>query len=264
LRTNPRTRAAPQRTEITEPGPIPVPDRRIVAPPIHKFRIGPASRFRRRPAESGDARFDLTRIGLPTLGPASALDEFHPILDFLHARGSFGECRTIAVLGQNDAQQRTTFALNLALAASMSGEATALFEVDRDGNRLAQAIASNAATATQTTPVLRTANHMLLARAPLDDSEGEWTQGRIVRGLKHGERPIDWLFCDGPSGSAEAGTAAFFDEVDDILVVVTQHDHPTDEIASIRRELGDKSGKIAACITVDTAIFAIKAPARAD
>jgi hypothetical protein len=121
LRTNPRTRAAPQRTEITEPGPIPVPDRRIVAPPIHKFRIGPASRFRRRLAESGDARLDVTRIGLPTLGPASALDEFHPILDFLHARGSFGECRTIAVLGQNDAQQRTTFALNLALAASMSG-----------------------------------------------------------------------------------------------------------------------------------------------
>jgi hypothetical protein len=254
----------PQRTEDPpqSTGPAPV-ERRISTAPIQKFRIGLASRFRRRSAEAGDPRLDVTRIGLPTLGPASALDEFHPILDFLHARGALGECRKIAVLGHNDAQQRTTFALNLALAASLSGEATALFEVDRDGNRLAQAIAIHDGPEPSPTPVLRTANRMLLAHAPGDENEGEWTHSRVVQALKNRESPVDWLFCDGPTETTGSSVSAFLDEIDDILVVVTQHDHAIDEVTSLRRALGPNAKKIAACATVDTAIFAIKAPAEA-
>ena len=46
--------------------------------------------------------------GLPALGSSSTLDEFHPILDFLHARGSFEECRSVAVLGSNELQERVS------------------------------------------------------------------------------------------------------------------------------------------------------------
>jgi hypothetical protein len=46
--------------------------------------------------------------------------------------------------------------------------------------------------------------------------------------------------------------------MDDILLVITQHDHAMDEIASMRRELGRNADKIAACVLVETAIFAMK------
>jgi hypothetical protein len=79
-----------------------------------------------------------------------------------------------------------------------------------------------------------------------------------VRTLKDGERPIDWLFCDGPSEIAGPGLARFFDAMDDIILVITQHDHAMDEVSSLRRELGRNGEKIAACVMVDTAIFALK------
>ncbi|MEA2839215.1 MAG: polysaccharide biosynthesis transport protein [Methylobacteriaceae bacterium] len=258
-----RRRTAPILKTAAEPAegaaPIPV-DRRLAAPPIQTFRVTPASGFRRRASDVGADRMDVTRIGLPALGPSSTLDEFHPVLDFLHARGSFEDCRSVAILGRNDLQQRTTLALNLALAASLSGEATALFEADEDGNRLTQAIASRRAEDQDAsdTPVIRTANRILLAQVPQSDEETEWTRSRVVRTLKDGERPIDWLFCDGPSEIAGPGLARFFDAIDDIILVLTQHDHAMDEVSSLRRELGRNGEKIAACILVDTAIFALK------
>jgi hypothetical protein len=79
-----------------------------------------------------------------------------------------------------------------------------------------------------------------------------------LRILKDGERPIDWLFCDGPSEIAGPGLARFLDAMDEIIVVITQHDHAMDEVASLRRELGRNAEKIAACAVVDTAVFALK------
>jgi succinoglycan biosynthesis transport protein ExoP len=249
--------AEPADAETAKPIPV---DRRLSAPPIQTFRVTPDSRFRRRASDVGEERIDVTRIGLPALGPSSTLDEFHPILDFLHARGAFEECRSVAILGRNDLQQRTTLALNLALAASLSGEATALFEADESGNRLAQAIAARreAYEDDRDAPVVRTANRMLLAQVPADDDAMEWTRGRVVRILKDGEHPIDWLFCDGPSEIAGPGLARFLDAMDEIIVVITQHDHAMDEVASLRRELGRNAEKIAACVLVDTAVFALK------
>jgi uncharacterized protein involved in exopolysaccharide biosynthesis len=255
-----RRRPAPVATSIGEAAePIPL-DRRLTAPALQSFRITSASRFRRRASEIDEPRIDVTRIGLPTLGPSSTLDEFHPVLDFLHARGASEECRSIAILGRNDQQQRTTLALNLALAVSLSGEATALFEADEDGNRLTQAIATRREEGEEApdTPVLRTANRLLLAQVPRDAEDNEWTRSRVVRALINGERPIDWLICDGPAEVAGPGLARFFDAMDDILLVITQHDHAMDEIASMRRELGRNADKIAACVVVDTAIFAMK------
>jgi hypothetical protein len=257
-----RRRSAPVAANVADDAePIPL-DRRLTAPALalQTFRITSASRFRRRASDIDEARIDMTRIGLPTLGPSSTLDEFHPILDFLHARGAFEECRSVAILGRNDQQQRTTLALNVALAASLSGEATALFEADEDGNRLTQAIASHREEGEEApdTPVLRTANRLLLAQVPRDSEENEWTRSRVVRALKNGERPIDWLICDGPAEVGGPGLARFFDSMDDILLVITQHDHAMDEIASMRRELGRNADKIAACVVVDTAIFAMK------
>jgi hypothetical protein len=256
-RTARTAEAIPQPAE--NPASVPL-DRRLAGPSIQTFRVTPASGFRRRASDVGEDRIDVTRIGLPTLGPSSALDEFHPILDFLHARGAFEECRSVAILGRNDLQQRTALALNLALAASLSGEATALFEADDDGNRLTQAIATRRAEDQDKsdTPVVRTANRMLLAQVPRDDNETEWTRSRVVRTLKEGERQIDWLFCDGPSEIAGPGLARFFDAMDDIILVITQHDHAMDEVSSLRRELGRNGEKIAACVMVDTAIFALK------
>lgn len=46
--------------------------------------------------------------------------------------------------------------------------------------------------------------------------------------------------------------------MDDIVLVITQHDHTMDEIAALRRELGRNAEKIAACVVLDTAIFALK------
>jgi len=46
--------------------------------------------------------------------------------------------------------------------------------------------------------------------------------------------------------------------MDDIVLVITQHDHAMDEIAALRRELGRNAEKIAACVVLDTAIFALK------
>ena len=43
-----------------------------------------------------------------------------------------------------------------------------------------------------------------------------------------------------------------------LVLVITQHDHAIDEIAALRRELGRNTNKLAACIIVDTAIFAVK------
>lgn len=111
--------------------------------------------------------------------------------------------------------------------------------------------------------MLRTANRMLLAHPPLQHGETEWTRSRIVQALRNGDRPIDWLFCDGPGETAQPEVSDFFDEIDDILVVVTQHDHAMDEVASLRRELGRNGQKIAACVVVDTAIFYQKAAAEA-
>ncbi|MEA2757440.1 MAG: polysaccharide biosynthesis transport protein [Methylobacteriaceae bacterium] len=249
--------AASADAETAEPIPV---DRRLSAPPIQTFRITPDSRFRRRASDVGEERVDVTRLGLPALGPSSTLDEFHPILDFLHARGAFEECRSVAILGRNDLQQRTTLALNLALAASLSGEATALFEADESGNRLAEAIAARRQEYPddRDAPVVRTANRMLLAQVPADDDATEWTRGRVVRILKDGERPIDWLFCDGPSEIAGPGLARFLDAMDEIIMVITQHDHARDEVASLRRELGRNAEKIAACVLVDTAVFALR------
>jgi uncharacterized protein involved in exopolysaccharide biosynthesis len=259
----PRAKLPPngsQESPAPEPAGNPVP-----APPVQKFRLTTASRFRRRATELGEERLDLTRIGLATLGPSSSLDEFHPILDFLHARGSFNECRSVAFVGRNDMQQRTTAALNVALAANLSGEATALFELDQDGNRLAQAIASRRGEDEPPAdlPALRTANRMLLAYLTLDDEDMPWTPARVVRSLTEGTRPIDWLICDGPSQTAALGVARFFDAMDDVVLVITQHDHPADEIASLKRELGRNADKIAACIVVDTAALAIKGVAEA-
>jgi hypothetical protein len=99
---------------------------------------------------------------------------------------------------------------------------------------------------------------MLLAQVPRDDEEMEWTRSRVVRTLKDGERPIDWLFCDGPNEIAGPGLARFFDAMDDIILVITQHDHAMDEVSALRRELGRNAEKIAACVMVDTAIFALR------
>ena len=202
----------------------------------------------------------MTRIGLPTVGPSSTLEEFHPILDLLHARGVFEECRSVAILGRNDLQQRTTLALNLSLATSLSGEATALFEADEEGNRLAQAITTQRqeSEAPSDSPVLRTANRMLLAHVPHEDLETEWTPSRVMRALREGDRPIDWLFCDGPSEIAGPGLAYFFDGMDDIILVITERDHAMDEVASLRRELGRNGDKVAACVMIESAIFALK------
>jgi hypothetical protein len=225
---------------------------------MQTFRITPNSRFRRRASDVGEERIDVTRIGLPTLGSSSTLDEFHPILDFLHARGSFEECRSVAILGSNDLQQRTTLALNLAIAASLSGEATALFEGDESDNRLADAIATRREEHGDEAdmPVIRTANRMLLAQAPPRADETEWTRSRVIRALKEGERPIDWLICDGPSEITGPGLARFFDAMDDLIILITQHDDAMAEVAALRRELGRNAEKIAACVMVDTAIFA--------
>jgi uncharacterized protein involved in exopolysaccharide biosynthesis len=248
----------PAEEPVTDAAPLPV-ERRLAAPPIQTFRITPNSRFRRRASEVGEERMDVTRVGLPTLGSSSTLDEFHPILDFLHARGSFEECRSVGILGKNDLQQRTTLAVNLAIAASLSGEATALFEADESGNRLADAIAArreeNGDDAE--TPVIRTANRMLLAQAPARE-EAEWTRSRVIRALKEGERPIDWLICDGPSELTGPGLARLFDAMDDLIILIGQHDDAMAEVAALRRELGRNAEKIAACVMVDTAIFAVK------
>jgi hypothetical protein len=80
----------------------------------------------------------------------------------------------------------------------------------------------------------------------------------MIAGALAGERPIDWLFCDGPNEIAGPGLARFFDSMDDIVLVITQHDHAMDEIAALRRELGRNAEKIAACVVLDTAIFALK------
>ncbi len=260
----PRPKLAPNESQ-ERPTPEPAGNRAPAVPPVQKFRLTSASRFRRRATDFADERLDLTRIGLPTLGPSSSLDEFHPILDFLHARGSFNECRSVAFVGRNDMQQRTTAALNLALAANLSGEATALFELDQDGNRLAQAIASRHDEGEHSSdlPAVRTANRMLLAYLPPDGEDMPWTPARVVRSLTDGNRPIDWLVCDGPSETAELGLARFFDAMDDIVLVITQHDHAADEIASLRRELGRNAEKIAACIVVDTSALTIKGVAEA-
>ncbi|MBV9395172.1 MAG: GumC family protein [Methylobacteriaceae bacterium] len=243
---------------VVDPAPLPV-ERRLAAAAIPTFRITPNSRFRRRASDIGEERIDLTRVGLPTLASSSTLDEFHPILDFLHARGSFEECRSVAVLGRNDLQERTAFALNLAIAASLSGEATVLFEGDESGNRLADAIAARREEHGDEAemPVSRTANRMLLAQAPPHDGT-EWTRSRVIHGLKQGERPIDWLICDGPREITGPGLARFFDEMDDVIVVITQHDDAMAEAAALRDELGRNAQKIAACVMVDTAIFALK------
>jgi hypothetical protein len=62
----------------------------------------------------------------------------------------------------------------------------------------------------------------------------------------------------GPNEIAGPGLARFFDSMDDIVLVITQHDHAMDEIAALRRELGRNAEKIAACVVLDTAIFALK------
>jgi uncharacterized protein involved in exopolysaccharide biosynthesis len=257
-----RRRVAPGLPETdaqTADAPIPL-DRRLTPPSTQIFRVTRASHFRRRAGDIGEERVDVTRIGLPALGPSSVLDEFHPILDFLHSRGSFEECRSVAILGRNDLQQRTTFALNLALAASLAGEATALFEADDEGNRLTQTITAYCEEHHEDidTPVIRTANRMLLAHVPRDSEETEWTRSRVVRALKNGERSLDWLISDGPGETAGPGLARFFDAMDDIVLVITQHDHAMDEVASLQRALGRNAEKIAACAMVDTAIFALK------
>jgi uncharacterized protein involved in exopolysaccharide biosynthesis len=253
-----RPKAAPAEAAVAEAvEAIPL-DRRLTGPEVQTFRITPESRFRRRAGNVGEERIDVTRIGLPTIGPSSSLDEFHPILDFLHARGKFEECRSIAILGRNDLHQRTTLALNLALAASLSGEATALFEADDDGNRLTSAIAVHREEDEADGPVLRTANRLLVAHVPHGGEEPEWTRSRVVRALKEGDHPIDWLFCDGPSEIAGPGLARFLDSMDDVIVVITQQDHAKDEIAALRRALGRNAEKIAACVVVDTVIFAMR------
>jgi uncharacterized protein involved in exopolysaccharide biosynthesis len=238
---------------------IPV-DRRLAPPAIETFRVTPDSRFRRRARDIGEERIDVTRIGLPAIGPSSTLDEFHPILDFLHARGSFEECRSVAILGRNDLQQRTSLALNLALAASLSGEATALFEADEQGNRLADAIASRRDEdgGASDNPVFGTTNRMLLAQVPHDNDVTQWTRSRVLRALRDGDRPLDWLFCDGPSEIAGPGLAHLFDAIDDVILVMTEHDDANNDLASLRGELGRNSEKIAACVVVDTAIFAMR------
>jgi hypothetical protein len=254
-----RSKPAAAEPVRAEAEPIPV-AMRLGGPPIQTFRVTPASQFRRRAIDFAEERLNVTRIGLPTVGPSSTLEEFHPILDLLHARGMFEECRSVAILGRNDLQQRTTLALNLSLATSLSGEATALFEADEDGNRLAQAITTQRqeSEAHSDSPVLRTANRMLLAHLPPEGLETEWTRSRVMRALREGDRPIDWLFCDGPSEIAGPGLAYFFDGMDDIILVITERDHAMDEVASLRRELGRNGDKVAACVMMDSAIFALK------
>ena len=247
----------PEAADSAEPIPI---ERRLAAPSLQTFRVTAESRFRRRASDIGEDRIDVTRIGLPTIGSSSSLEEFHPILDFLHARGSFEACRTVAVLGRNDLQQRTSLALNLALASSLSGEATALFEADEEGNRLADTIAAKREEDRDISdnPVLGTVNRMLLAQVPRDSDTTAWTRSRVVRALRDGERPLDWLFCDGPSEIAGPGLAHFFDAMDDIILVVTQHDDVEAEASSLRHALGRNAEKIAGCVVVDTSVFAMR------
>ena len=239
-----------------DPAPLPL-DRLLAAPPIRTFRITADSRFRRRAIDIGEERLDITRIGLPTLASSSTLDEFHPILDFLHARGSFEACRSVVVVGGNDLQQRTTLALNLALAASLSGEATALFEADDTGNRLAEAIAAHREEQSGDfeAPLIRTTNRVLLAQVPPNADQAGWTRSRVIRVLKDGERPIDWLICDGPDEITGPGLARYFDAVDDIILVAEEGEP---EVAALRRELGRNGDKIAACVMVDSAICALQ------
>ncbi|MBV8849426.1 MAG: GumC family protein [Methylobacteriaceae bacterium] len=232
-------------------------ERLLPAPPVATFRITPDSHFRRRATEIGEDRLDLTRIGLPTVGPGSTLDEFHPILDFLHARGTFEECRSVAVLGSNDLQERTTLALNLAIASSLSGEAAALLEADASGNRLARMIAAYREEQGEDadTPVIRTTNRLVLAQAPPNDDATGWTRERVMRTLKEGEHPVDWLICDGPAEIAGPGLARFFDAIDDILLVTT-HEDTIGDLAALRGTIGHNAEKIAACVVIDSVIFA--------
>ncbi len=101
-----------------------------------------------------------------------------------------------------------------------------------------------------------TSTHIVsMAVPPKDRASPPGGLVSMIAGALAGERPIDWLFCDGPNEIAGPGLARFFDSMDDIVLVITQHDHATDEIAALRRELGRNAEKIAACVVLDTAIF---------
>jgi uncharacterized protein involved in exopolysaccharide biosynthesis len=104
-----------------------------------------------------------------------------------------------------------------------------------------------------------TSTHIVsMAVPPKDRASPPGGLVSMIAGALAGERPIDWLFCDGPNEIAGPGLARFFDSMDDIVLVITQHDHAMDEIAALRRELGRNAEKIAACVVLDTAIFALK------
>ncbi|MGO9770761.1 MAG: GumC family protein [Roseiarcus sp.] len=183
-----------------------------------RFLVGEVSELVARPRRQQLERLDLAALGIRVLAPGADAREFADILDALPR----AKAPSVTIItGANEAEERSSLALNLALEAARAGRRVALVDAAGRNARLTRAVRVATRMPVLTGgPAYQTANGALL----LLPKAGEAGGGRI-KPLQALEKLIadsgdafDLIFTDGPDAS-EMGAADIFEIADDIVAL---------------------------------------------
>jgi len=222
----------PQPEPEPEPDPAPVEaeteaparPRRPFAPPprpavvtavSRRHLVGLRARLVARPRELSLDTLELTALGFPAPADGADLSEFVELLEALPA--DVDGRRVVAVVGSNEAGERTTLALALAVAAARAGRRVALLDATGRNARLTRAVRlATHRTLLEGGPGYDTAEGVRLVLPKAGDGErGRLTPLEALDDLIESEA-YDLILLDGPAPQ-EAEAELLFDDCDAIV-----------------------------------------------
>jgi uncharacterized protein involved in exopolysaccharide biosynthesis len=205
------TAAAPRPRRPLAPLPRPV----VATAVSRRHLVGLRARLVARPRELALDALELAALGFPAPSEGADLSEFVELLEALPADPD-GR-RAVAVVGSNDASERTTLAVVLAIAAARAGRSVALLDAAGRNARLTRAVRlATHRTLLEGGPGYDTAEGVRLVLPKAGDGEGgRLTALEALDDLIEAEA-YDLILLDGPAPQ-EAEADVLFDSCDAIV-----------------------------------------------
>jgi hypothetical protein len=184
---------------------------------LKSFLLRGTSRLSARFSRQSLDALNLTELGFATLTLGSDAREFSAIVEALRVGR---DCRVVVITGANDAGERTSLAVNLALAAVWKGDRVALIDAAARNAKLTRAVRrATSQPVLEGGPVFATVNEVRLV-LPKASGAG---RGRIrplqaLDALIASDELFNLILCDGPD-AGEIGASEVFARADAIVAL---------------------------------------------